>query len=203
MTRRRLHIGFAVFALSTGVVPAGAGEWRVVESPGLERVRIDSGVVVPRLGQLRLEPVRVEFAKGWQPRRAGSHLPLRESDYRELSADLARAVREGFAETFAEDDADSGWRLRLRLHDTYVSAPDTWEAQRMVTYTQSVGSARLEAELIDPNGAVRAQISDWRAARGLGGPWLRTDRLHNRVEFERLADEWARALAQTFGASSG
>jgi hypothetical protein len=159
------------------------------------------GAEFGRYDRVLLEPVEVEFAPEWEPLRPGSSFPLSERDLENLRQDVAGPLRASFVKTIGEggkyplvEEPDPGVvRIRLRVADVRLNAPNLEAAGRSEQWARSAGEMTLVAELVDAeSGALLGRIIDrWIDP---DGPLQRYTWVDNNLAIGRAAEEWAQAI---------
>ena len=160
--------------------------------------------------RVKLDPVEVEFRKSKDPSRAGSAIKLSSEEREKIRANVARAVQEEFAKELqssstyqvASDAGPDVLRVKPRILDLYVNAPDVGQA-RARTLVSSAGEMTLVAELSDSaSGQVLARVADRRDASKEGRMYLVNGTV-NEQEARKIAAGWARTLRKALDKAHG
>jgi hypothetical protein len=214
------HYGFPRVLLAGTVLALAAGCAGVSSLPrpglvadtdwsGLEPVDIkgiDIAYVRPEANfaaytRLLLDPIEVSFAQGWQPLRPGSSFAASEDELESLRRDTAMSLQDAFTRYMDRDrrypvvDAPGPGvlRIRARIVDLMLNAPDIESGSRSERYARSFGEATLVAELIDAeSGALVGRLID----RYVGPEDLlrRYTRVDNDLALRRAMTSWAESL---------
>ena len=143
-----------------------------------------------------VDPIEVEFAKGWDKEETFSGNRLSAKQLEEIKSKIAKVAEETFAEEFSEKNGpqivtEAGpdvLRFSSAIVNVWPSAVDTQEPGMNRVYTTSAGSATLYAELRDSEtGQLIGRVVDAREARNSG-----TMRWTNSVENSHEAPCWCR-----------
>jgi len=182
---------------------AGA-DWAGLEPVHMKDIDIASarpGAEFGRYDQVLLEPIEVEFAPEWEPLRPGSSFPISERDLEKLRQDVAEPLRKSFVKTIGQggkyplvDEPGPGVvRIRVRVADVRLNAPNLEAAARTEQWARSAGEMTLVAELVDAeSGALLARIIDrWIDPDGRLQRYTWVD---NNLAIGRAAEEWAQAI---------
>jgi hypothetical protein len=182
---------------------AGA-DWAGLEPVHVKDIDLASvrpGAEFGRYDRVLLEPIEVEFAPEWEPLRPGWSSPLSERDLDELRKDVADPLRESFVKTIGqggkyppvEEPGPGVLRVRLRVADVRLNAPDIEAAGPSEQWARSAGEMTLVAELVDAeSGALLARVIDrWIDP---DGPLQRYTWVDNDLAIGRAAEEWAQAI---------
>jgi hypothetical protein len=176
---------------------------KLVKRPGLDTVYVREGVSLAKYQKVMLDPVEVSFDKNWDPRR-GAVAPLESADPVAIQKGLAKLAREVFQRELekkggyplvAEPAADV-LRVRARIVDLYINAPDTRSAEPTRVYVVSAGEMTLMAELYDSvTNTLLARVIDRQRGleRGLNELQI-ANRVTNTAEADRILTFWASRL---------
>ena len=94
-------------------------------------------------------------------------------------------------------------RVKTRIVDLIVNAPDVMSAGLIRTYTMSTGSMTLVAELYDSrSNEVLARVADQRES-GFNETWRLTNSVINDAEVRDAASRWARILRDALDKAHG
>jgi hypothetical protein len=185
---------------------------------GLEKIKVkDIAFAYARPGaslagykRVRLDPVEVEFRKSKDPARAGSAIKLSDEEREKIRSNVARVVQEEFARELQRSSSyqlatDAGadvLRVRPRIIDLYVNAPDVGVG-RTRTLVASAGEMMLLAELSDSaSGKVLARVADQRDASKQGKMYLVNGTV-NEQEARKIAAGWAQILRKALDKAHG
>jgi hypothetical protein len=177
---------------------------------GLEKIKVKDidlayarpGATLAAYKSVMLEPVDVSFHKDWDPTRTGSRLKLSKDERENIRTGVAKIVYDEFAKTLqakgaytlAKDAAPDVLRVKIKILNLYVNAPDTMSAGRSRTFTVSAGEMTMFMELYDSEtGAVLARVVDRREGRNSGQMQLSSS-VVNTGEAGMIASTWARIL---------
>jgi hypothetical protein len=200
-----LAVGAVALAGCSTTRPALEDWDGLVHQPGtrLHSVWVKPDAELVGYRSVMLDPVRVEFARNWDPTRGGRSQAsrLNPADVEAIRTNLADLFREVFREELArggyqlvDEAGPDTLRVSAAIVDLYISAPDTMSAGRSRTYTSNAGRMTLVAELRDSvTGEILARAVDPRSARNTGTmEW--TNRVTNTAEARRAIRTWAQAL---------
>lgn len=192
---------------TTAAAASSPADWEGmtrVERPGLDEVYLRDGATLAKYRRVQLEPVEVSFDRNWKAQGASPSrvLPGRV-DTQRIRTDLAKLAREatrrelerGGAYSLTEESGDDVLRVRARIVDLYINAPDAM-TPGVQAYVVNAGEMTLVADLYDSESGVHiGHVVD--RQRGLDtGPWdLRlANRVTNAAEADRILSGWARRL---------
>ncbi|HSC62347.1 MAG TPA: DUF3313 family protein [Caldimonas sp.] len=185
---------------------------------GLEKITVkDIDLAYARPGaslaaykRVKLERVEVEFRKAKDPARAGSAIRLSSEERERIRSNVSRVVQEEFAKELQKGSiyqvaSDAGvdvLRVKPRILDLYVNAPDVGQG-RSRTLVSSAGEMTLVAELADSvSGKVLARVADQRDASKEGRMYLVNGTV-NEEEARKIAAGWARILRRALDNAHG
>ncbi len=198
-----LLAGPAVAALNKDLIASlGEGGLQPVKVKGLDQAYAKPGASLAPYTKVKLEPVEVSFAKGWNPDKPGSRFKISEKERRDIADGVARNVTEAFTKTlqaksvYQVTDADGPdvLRVKARIVDLIINAPDVMTPGTIRTYTMESGSMTLVAELRDStSGVVLARVADHRESR-YNQEFRLTNSVVNDAEVRDVASRWARIL---------
>ena len=108
------------------------GGLQKIEVKDIDLAYARPGASLAAYKRVKLDPVEVEFRKSKDPSRAGSAIKLSSEERERIRSNVARAVQEEFAKELQKSSAyqvasDAGpgvLRVKPRIIDLYVSAPD-------------------------------------------------------------------------------
>lgn len=178
------------------------GGLQKVKHKGLDSVYRKPDVNLAGYSKIRLDPVEVAFAHGWNPEKTGTRFKLTEQERNDLAAGVARNLTEGFARELqagsryqlVNSNGTDVLRIKARIVDLIVNAPDVAAPGRTLTYTRSTGSMTLIAELSDSqSGEVLARVADHHESRD-NQIWKLTNSVLNDAEVRDAAAQWANVL---------
>jgi hypothetical protein len=211
-----------LLALTVALTNAPAATKREIDEAlsqgGLEKVKVKDvdlayvrpGASLAAYKRVKLDPVEVEFRKAKDPARVGSAIKLSDEEREKIRSNVARAVQEEFAKELQKSSAyqvasDAGpavLRVKPRILDLYVNAPDVGQA-RSRTLVSSAGEMTLMAELSDSaSGQVLARIADRRDASKQGRMYLVNGTV-NEQEARKIAAGWAQILRKALDKAHG
>ena len=177
---------------------------------GLDLAYARPGASLAAYKRVKLDPVEVEFRKAKDPARAGSAIKLSSEEREKIRSNVARVVQEEFAKELQKSSAyqvasDAGpdvLRVKPRILDLYVNAPDVGPG-RTRTLVSSAGEMTLVAELSDSaSGKVLARVADQRDASKEGRMYLVNGTV-NEEEARKIAAGWARILRNALDKAHG
>ena len=184
MTMTDMLKAACLLALTVALTNASAATKEVEQAlsqGGLQKTKVKDidlayvrpGASLAAYKRVKLEPVQVEFRKSKDPSRAGSAIKLSSEEREKIRSNVAKVVQEEFAKELQKSSAyqvasDAGpdvLRVKPRILDLYVNAPDVGPG-RTRTLVSSAGEMTLVAELSDSaSGQVLARVADRRDAR--------------------------------------
>jgi hypothetical protein len=214
---RRLMLASSMLLACAAAPAADASLEELMSYDGLQKISvkgIDLAYARPgaRLSTYRrvwIDPVQVAFSKSWNPKRAGSRLPVSQADRERIRSGIADIVHEEFVR---ELQSNSGYqvvnepapdvlRVKPYIANLYVNAPDTGDRTR--SYVISAGEMTLVAELYDSEtGQVEARLVDRREARSNTHLQM-TNGMENADEARTIAATWARILRTAMDRAHG
>ena len=185
---------------------------------GLQKVKVKDvdlayarpGATLAAYKRVKVDPVEVEFRKSKDPERAGSAIKLSSEEREKIRASVARVVQEEFAKELqksrtyqvASDAGADVLRVKARVLDLYVNAPDVGVG-RSRTLVTSAGEMTLVAELSDSaSGQVLARVADHRQA-SKGGRMHLVNGAVNEEEARKIAAGWAQILRKALDRAHG
>jgi hypothetical protein len=196
--------------LSTAYAASKADLDKAMSYDGLQRISVKGidlayarpGATLAGYNAVMLEPIDVAFSKDWNPTRTGSMIKLSAEERENIRTGVAKIVFEELVKELQNkssyqvvNEAGPGvLRVKAKIINLYVNAPDTKTAGRSRTYTVSAGEMTIFAELYDSEtGEVLARVVDRREARSTGRLML-TNSVVNADEVRSIASDWARIL---------
>jgi hypothetical protein len=211
--KRLLALALICFGVVAVAVPAFAADrampsetpdgLKLVKRPGLDTVYVREGVSLAKYQKVMLDPVEVSFDKNWDPRR-GTASRLEAADPVAIQQGLAKLAREVFQRELEKkggyplvaEPAPDVLRVRARIVDLYINAPETRSAQPSRVYVVNAGEMTLIAELYDSvTNTLFARIIDRQRGleRGLNELQI-ANRVTNTAEADRILTFWAGRL---------
>jgi hypothetical protein len=177
---------------------------------GLEKINVKGidlayarpGATLAGYNRVKLEPVEVAFHKNWDPTRTDSRIKLSADERENIRTGVAKIVYEEFVKELqtksnygvVDESGPDVLRVKARIVNLYVNAPDAGVTGRSRTYTVSAGEMTILAELFDSEtGQVLARIVDRREARNTTMMTL-SNSVVNAGEAQAIAASWARIL---------
>jgi len=201
-----------VFALAAASAVAKDEELPEVTEDGLHRVPDSKMAIVyadpeadlSGYSKVQLLDTYVAFKKNWErDQRSGSVSPLRitSKDVEEIKKRTAAEFRTVFTEVLADggypvvqEAGEDVLLLRPAIVNLDVNAPDTMQAGRTRTYTNSAGEMTLYIELYDSmTGDLIAKALDRKVDRS-SGFYTWTNSATNRAAADRIMKGWAEIL---------
>lgn len=193
-------------------LPATTPEGLVLR-PGKQAkaVYVRPGVDFSQYKRIAILECPVAFRKDWQRDQASSGRRVTQKEMDEIRAGLSAE----FLAIFTEELQDKGGYqlvttggedvlvLRPAILDLDVTAPDTLEAGRNFTLSESAGAMTLYLELYDSvTNQILARAIDRETSRGMGRiQWQ--SRVANKAEADRILRRWASALRAQLDAVHG
>jgi hypothetical protein len=220
--RRNLRLSILLLAASL-VLPVLAASKSELEAAvsidGLEKIKVKGldlayarpGASLASYNRVKVDPVEVAFDTAWDPKRTGSSFKLDAKEREAIRSGTATIVRDEFIKALqaksgyqvTEESGPDVLRVKTRIVDLYVNAPDTMSPGITRTYTLSAGRMTLVAELYDSeSGQVLARVADQREARNTGQMQL-TNRATNEWAASDVAAGWARLLRNALDKAHG
>jgi len=169
---------------------------------GIDLAYARPGATLAAYDRVKLEPVDVAFRKDWNPKVPGSRIKVGTAERENIRTGVAKIVYEEFVKELQNkssykvvDEAGSDvLRVKVKILNLYVNAPDTGTASISRQYTVSAGEMTMLAELYDSEtGEILARVVDRSGGR-------QTDRFSlsssatNTEEARSAASGWARVL---------
>jgi hypothetical protein len=174
---------------------------------GLEKINVKGidlayarpGATLAAYNKVKLEPVEVAFHKDWNPTRTGSRLKITADERENIRTGVSKIVYDEFVKELqaksnykvVDESGPDVLRVKGKIVNLYVNAPDTRTTGRSRTYTLSTGEMTILAELYDSEtGQLLARIVDRREARNTTMLTL-SDSVVNAGEARDIASSWA------------
>ena len=202
-----LLAGIVAFALPAWSADRDAPEtWeglKRVKRPGLDTVYVREGLDLAKYKRVMLDPVEVSFDKNWNPKR-GIGSAFDSADPAAIRQELAKLARDVFRRELekkggyplVDQPGDDVLRVRARIVDLYINAPDTNSASPTRVYVVNAGEMTLIAELYDSEtNTLLARVIDRERGleRGLNELQI-ANRVTNTAEADRILTSWADRL---------
>lgn len=179
---------------------------------GIDLAYARPGATLAGYNQMLLDPVEVAFHKNWNPTKSGrSRIKLGATERENIRVGVAKIVYDEFVKELQRKSTyrvvsaagPDVLRVRVKIVNLYVNAPDTGAAAPARTYTVSAGEMTLFAELYDSEtGELIARVVDQRAARNTGALTL-SNSVVNVDEASSIASSWARILRDALDNAHG
>jgi hypothetical protein len=181
-----------------------------VDVKGIDLAYVHKGTSFAGYSKLIVDPVEVAFHKNWNPTRPGSNLKLSSADRENIRNGVAKIVQEEFEKALK---AGPGWqlvkdagpdvlRVKAKVLNLYVNAPDTKQAG-VRTITVSSGEMTLLLELYDSeSGAILARAIDRQEGRNTG-QWQMSSSVGNAGDAQEIAMRWAKILRDRLDKAKG
>jgi len=201
-----------VLTLATASAVAKDAELPDITEDGLHRVKDSRMAIVyadpeadlSGYSKVQLLDAYVAFKKNWerdQKSRSASSFRITSKDVEEIKNRTAAEFRTVFTEVLqdggypvVEQAADDVLLLRPAIINLDVNAPDTMQAGRSRTYTDSAGEMTLYIELYDSvTGDLIAKALDRKADTNTGF-YTWTNSATNRAAADRILKGWAEIL---------
>lgn len=172
-----------------------------VQVKGIDLAYRREGVSFASYNKLIVDPVEVAFHKSWDPRRPGSNLKMSANEIANIRNGVAKVVQEelekalkaGGTWQLVKEPGPDVLRLKPKILNLYVNAPDTKQAG-VRTFTVSSGEMTLLLELNDSEtGAILARAIDRQESRDTG-MWQVSSSVTNAAEAQQIAARWAKIL---------
>jgi uncharacterized protein DUF3313 len=177
---------------------------------GLEPVKVKGisaayrrpGATLSAYRRVLIDPVEVRFHKSWNPTSTGSRLPLPAADREAIRTDLAKLVREQFANTLTEkgrypvvgEPGPDVLRIKIYIVNLYINAPDNPGPGVSRTFVTSAGEMTLFMELFDSEtGQILARAVDRQESRSANMIGM-ANRVTNIGEAGDITAQWARIM---------
>lgn len=196
-------VAFAIPALGAATPTETPDGLKLVKRPGLDTVYVREDVSLAKYRKVMLDPVEVSFDKNWDPRR-GTASRLEAADPVAIQKGLAELAREVFRRELEKkggyplvaEPGDDVLRVRARIVDLYINAPEAQSAASTRVYVVNAGEMTLMAELYDSvTNTLLARVIDRQRGleRGLNELQI-ANRVTNTAEADRILTFWASRL---------
>jgi hypothetical protein len=200
----------STLALTTALAATKADLEKAMSYDGLEKINVRGldlvyarpGATLAGYDRIELDPIDVAFRKDWNPTMTGSRIKLGSEERENIRTGVARIVHEEYVKelqtksSYKVVDAPGPdvLRVKVKIVNLYVNAPDTGTAGPSRQYTVSAGEMTLLSELYDSEtGEVLARVVDRREGRRADGLTF-TDSVTNIDQARTAAAGWARIL---------
>jgi hypothetical protein len=169
---------------------------------GIELAYARPGATLAGYNRVKLEPIDVAFRKDWNPTVPGSRFKVSAAERENIRTGVAKIVYEEFVKELQNNSSykvvdETGpdvLRVKVKIVNLYVNAPDTGTAGMSRQYTVSAGEMTMLAELYDSEtGEVLARVIDRSEGRRAGGLSFSSS-VSNIDEARSTASDWARVL---------
>ena len=207
MTKMRVGV-LAVFALlaacTASLPPAETTDDGLVRVPSRPEGGVYRNVNVDftRYKRLMIEPLTVEFVKGWRKQ----HRDVSKSEVRRIEAETAKSFREVFTAILVDEGPFELAEVREadvlvvvpRMLDLKIPAPETEADTGYNTYSPRPVSLQMTGELRDGvNGAVLLRVNmidaeDRLSVDKISGP----NRVANAHEIRASLERWSRLVRE-------
>lgn len=162
------------------------------------------GVDFSRYQRIAILECPVAFRKDWARDQARSGARISQKEIDEIKSGLSAEFLKVFTDelqnkggyTVVETGAEDVLVLRPAIIDLDITAPDTLQAGRSFTLSESAGAMTLYLEVFDSvTSQILARAVDRQAGRSMGRiQWQ--NRVTNTAEANRILRRWASALRQ-------
>ena len=178
---------------------------------GIDLAYARPGATLAGYNRLKLEPIDVAFRKDWNPTMTGSRIKLSSEERENIRTAVAKIVYEEFVKELqskssykvVDEVGPDVLRVKVKIVNLYVNAPDTGTAGISRQYTISAGEMTLLAELYDSEtGEVLARVIDRSEGRRTAGLSF-TDSVTNIDQARSTAAGWARILRSALDKAHG
>jgi hypothetical protein len=207
------------FLLTNSSAASKADLEKAMSYDGLQKITIKGidlayarpGATLAGYNQVMLDPIDVAFSKNWNPTRGRSRISLSAEERENIRMGVAKIVYDEFVKELQSKSAyqvvnEAGpdvLRVRVKIVNLYVNAPDARAGAPTRTYTVSAGEMTIFAELYDSEtGELIARVADRRAARNTGALTL-SNSVVNADEARSIASSWARILRDALDKAHG
>jgi len=177
----------------------------LVEKDRRGELYADPGIDWSVYDKIQLDKATVAFRKNWQrDQNRFQSFKVKASDMERIKTSLSELFDTVFTEELtgdggyeiSDESGDNVMRIKPRIVDLDVYAPDTRTAGMTRSYTESAGRMTLKLEIYDSlTGDLIATASDRREAPRRGYmQW--TTSVTNNAEARRMLQRWARDLRE-------
>ena len=177
---------------------------QLIKDSNLALVYAEPGINLGQYSKVYLDDAYIAFKKNWQ-REQNRHHPqkVKAGDMARMKAELASLFREVFSRTLEEggyelvtERAEDVLLLKPAIINLDVVAPDTMDANRGNSYSETTGEMTLYLELYDSlTDDLIAKALDRKIDRQTGFfQWQ--NRVTNRAAANRILQVWANVLKE-------
>src|SRR5437870_1375763 len=118
-----------------------------IKVKGIDLAYARPGATLAGYSRVKLDTVEVAFSKNWDPNRPGSRIKLTPEERENIRTGVAKIVYDEFAKALqakssykvVDESGPDVLRVKAKIINLYVNAPDTGGAGRSRTYTVSAG----------------------------------------------------------------
>ena len=177
---------------------------QLIKDSNLALVYAEPGINLGQYSKVYLDDAYIAFKKNWQ-RDQNRHHPqkVKADDMARMKAELSSLFREVFSKTLEEggyelvtERAEDVLLLKPAIINLDVVAPDTMDANRGNSYSESTGEMTLYLELYDSlTDDLIAKALDRKIDRQTGYFQWQT-RVTNRAAANRILQVWANVLKE-------
>lgn len=180
-----------------------------VHSGNLDELYLRHDANLAAYRRVMIDPVRVEFDKGWLRYARDGIRPVGEENVKRIAEDIAADAQASIAEAFRAGGFEivgapgpGVLRLSPRVADLYINAPDRLPPWREKTFTREAGQAVLLLEARDSaSDTVIGRVVHRGTAQQMGRFTWAND-ASNRIWFDALIKRWAANCAAEFMAGA-
>lgn len=197
---------------SAGAIPDDWDGLKRRPSTELSGVWVRPNVEFKGYKSVRIDPVQVEFDKGWDPNRGikSASRRISQEEIKEIRDGLAAGLQGALGKALAaggypvvEADGEETLRVGAGLVNVYINAPPRDEMSRTRTYTLDAGQMTLAMELRDSvTGQLLARVVDTAQGQDLRGLQWATG-AGNAFEATQVFNRWAGALRRALDHVNG
>jgi len=199
-------------AMANEEIPATTVEGlQLIKDSNLALVYAEPGADLGQYNRIYLDDAYISFRKHWQrdQNRFSPHKVMAE-DMAKMKAELASLFREVFSRTLEEggyelvtERAEDVLLIKPAIINLDVFAPDTMDANRGNSFTETAGEMTLYLELYDSvTDDLIAKALDRRMDRETGYFQWQT-RINNRAAANRILQVWANVLKEGLDGARG
>ena len=184
---------------------------QLIRDSNLALVYAEPGIDLGQYSKIYLDDAYIAFKKNWQ-RDQNRHHPLKVTaeDMARMKAELSSLFREVFSSTLEEggyelvtERGEDVLLIRPAIINLDVVAPDTMDANRGSSYSESTGEMTLYLELYDSvTDDLIAKAMDRKTDRQTGYFQWQT-RVTNRAAANRILQVWANVLKEGLDVARG
>jgi hypothetical protein len=196
--------------LTTAFAATKADLEKAMSYDGLQKITVKGtdlayarpGATLAAYNRVKLEPIDVSFRKDWNPTVPGSRFKVSAAERENIRTGVAKIVYEEFVKELqnkssyklVDEAGPDVLRVKVKIVNLYVNAPDTGAAGISRQYTVSAGEMTMFAELYDSEtGEVLVRVIDRSEGRRAGGLSF-SNSVTNISEARSTASDWARIL---------